>query len=307
MFGHIPGVAVGHTFADRYRLAVAGVHRPPVAGICGRASEGAESVVLSGGFVDDEDFGDTILYTGAGGRNVVTGRQVAPQSLNRTNLALATSQRLGLPVRVVRLVVGRDDRFYRYDGLYRVAEHFAETGRDGFRIWRFRLERAAETIYGPPREHGRVSEPGLFDAENEEDAPTGDEAPLRSVSTVSRVIHDTAVTREIKRLHGFRCQMCGERVETPTGPYAEAAHIWPLGRPHDGHDVVANVLCLCPNHHSAFDLYGVGIADDLSLVGLPGRLRTAKGHDVGAGYLRYRHTLFDAAQNDAADAARRAA
>ncbi len=301
-FGHIPGVPVGTRFADRTALRAAGVHRPPQAGICGTAAGGAESVLLAGGYVDDLDLGDMVLYTGAGGRDPSSKRQTANQSLNGPNLALATSQRLGVPVRVVRLVGERPDRVFRYDGLYRVADYFPAVGKDRFRIWRFRLERAAEVVYEAPAAPLLVAEPpGLFDVS------VGGEAPRRSVSTVSRVIRDTAVTREVKRLHALRCQMCGERVETPTGPYAEAAHVWPLGRPHDGPDVLANVLCLCPTHHAALDLYGVGIADDLSLVGVPGRLRTAKGHDVGAVYLRYRRTLFEAAQDEAADAARRAA
>ena len=56
-FGHVPGVAVGATFEDRVALAVAGVHRPRRAGICGRAGEGAESVILNCAFVDDVDEG----------------------------------------------------------------------------------------------------------------------------------------------------------------------------------------------------------------------------------------------------------
>ena len=28
---------------------------------------------------------------------------------------------------------------YRYDGLYTVEDYFADTGADGFRVWRFRL------------------------------------------------------------------------------------------------------------------------------------------------------------------------
>ena len=51
--------------------------------------------------------------------------------------------------------------------------------------------------------------------------------------------------------------MCGTRIESPSGPYAEAAHIKPLGRLEDGPDVAANILCLCPNHHKLLDSAGV--------------------------------------------------
>ena len=46
---------------------------------------------------------------------------------------------------------------------------------------------------------------------------------------------------------------CGERVSTPAGGYAEAAHITPLGIPHNGPDQPSNLLCLCPNCHRRFD------------------------------------------------------
>jgi len=41
--------------------------------------------------------------------------------------------------------------------------------------------------------------------------------------------------------------------EHPAGPYAEAAHIRALGLPHNGPDVLENLLCLCPNDHVRFD------------------------------------------------------
>ena len=142
-FGHVPGVAIGATFADRVALSVAGVHRPRRAGIWGRAKEGAESIILNCAFVDDVDQGATVLYTGSGARHPKTGRQIGDQTLTRFNLALAESARRRLPVRVSR---GAGDRVwhppvegYRYDGLYTVDDYFDAVGEDGYRIWRFRL------------------------------------------------------------------------------------------------------------------------------------------------------------------------
>jgi putative restriction endonuclease len=68
------------------------------------------------------------LYTGAGGNDPVTGKQIADQTLYQPgNAGLVTSQNRGLPVRVVRGAKG-DPAYspasgYRYDGLYRVADH----------------------------------------------------------------------------------------------------------------------------------------------------------------------------------------
>lgn len=301
MIGAIPGVEVGAWFPDRAALRAAGVHRPTQAGICGTEATGAESVVISGGYPDDDDRGDVVIYTGAGGQDV-GGRHVRNQTLARTNLALVTSLRLGLPVRVIRGahrdVYDAPPTGYRYDGLYRVERYWAETGVDDFRVWRFHLERQRDTtFYTLRRSASSVREtPTLFGA----DLLEPESAP-RIEASVSRIVRDTIVTREVKRLHGFRCQVCGVRVETPAGPYAEAAHIRPLGRPHDGPDTLGNVLCLCPTHHVAFDLYGIGIAEDLSLSGrLVGRLRTHPRHPLDRAQVRYRFAQFEAAQQDAA-------
>ena len=143
-FGEIPGVHPGAAYVDRRALAAAGVHRPLMAGICGTAHGGAESIVVNGGYVDDLDFGSELIYTGAGGNDTGTKKQIGDQSLeHRPNAALVTSELSALPVRTVRGHRG-DAAFspnagYRYDGLFRVTEHWLETGRDGFKICRFRL------------------------------------------------------------------------------------------------------------------------------------------------------------------------
>jgi putative restriction endonuclease len=100
--GEIPGVQLGASFASRRELYDAGVHRALQTGIVGSASNGAESIVLSGGYVDDQDLGDEIIYTGRGGRDPQSRRQIADQAFGGQNQALVTSCLQGLPVRVVR-------------------------------------------------------------------------------------------------------------------------------------------------------------------------------------------------------------
>jgi putative restriction endonuclease len=80
------------------KLSNAGVHRATQAGICGSGSLGAESIVVSGGYEDDEDFGRSIVYTGQGWRDPNTGRQIADQQLTRGNKALAVIAMTGFPI-----------------------------------------------------------------------------------------------------------------------------------------------------------------------------------------------------------------
>jgi putative restriction endonuclease len=267
-FGDVPDIKAGDEFATRLDLARSGVHRATQAGITGTASAGAESIVLSGGYVDDIDDGDRIVYTGHGGRDQNTKRQIADQYLTRGNRALARSEMESLPVRVTRSVPGNGPP-YRYDGLYLVVRHWHEIGRDGFRIYRFELA-AVEPLVVPDAAY-----------------PEGEKSPGRSIGISSRIVRDSKIARAVKDLYKHTCQMCGTCLETATGPYAEAAHIRPLGRPANGPDVMGNVLCLCPNHHVLFDKGAITIRNDFTLVGMPGQLLVEPRHQPQEESLQY--------------------
>ncbi len=143
IFGEIAGYPTGSTFENRADLSRSGVHRPTMAGICGTGKCGAESIVLSGGYEDDIDNGDVIIYTGQGGNDITTGEQTSDQTLTRGNQALQYSAVHGVPLRVIRGAKHKSpyspSNGLRYDGLYRVQKVWSERGESGFLIWRFRI------------------------------------------------------------------------------------------------------------------------------------------------------------------------
>ena len=294
-FGAIDGVPVGATFSDRVALSRAGVHRPTQPGISGSTDgEGADSIVLSGGYGDDAFDGETILYTGQGGRDAAANRQVRDQPWNAYNAALARSIVTGRPVRVARKVEADGERVYRYEGLYRVETHRRAEGQDGYAIWQYVLTRlpvAEARAWGETWPGDAAPTPLVTEGDDVPGIATDDPAAYgptpRTEVVVQRLVRDTPAARRVKRLHDHRCQLCGTRVDTPAGPYVEAAHVRPLGQPHDGPDVPENLLCLCPNCHVRFDLGAVAVADDGTLLGLPGTLRTVRGHRVDAAHLAY--------------------
>jgi predicted restriction endonuclease len=115
--------------------------------------------------------------------------------------------------------------------------------------------------------------------------------------TTERIVRTTQVVRNVKQLHRSHCQICGETIETPGGSYAEGAHIQPLGRPHDGPDVEANVICLCPSDHVRFDYGAIVLTEDLTIVdALTGRalgtVRSAPGHVIDPAYIRHHRGRF---------------
>ncbi|XP_002976443.2 histone-lysine N-methyltransferase, H3 lysine-9 specific SUVH4 [Selaginella moellendorffii] len=150
--GPVPGVEVGDIFFFRIAMCIVGLHRQTQAGIDTiRPNENkfgeliACSLVLSGGYEDDVDSGETFTYTGQGG-NAYHGdkRQYRDQELVKGNLGLANSCKYDVPVRVTRGCLDSKSpsgKIYSYDGLYRVTHFWAETGMSGFRVFKYSLER----------------------------------------------------------------------------------------------------------------------------------------------------------------------
>ncbi|GHH22980.1 YDG/SRA domain-containing protein [Streptomyces lanatus] len=282
----MPNVPVGQEYATRRLAHEAGVHRLLQAGICGTKKKGAESIVVSGGYKDDEDYGSVIIYTGHGGQDSAK-KQVSHQTLDDSgNAALVTSYLEGLPVRVIR---GKHDSpyapasGYRYDGLYRVTNHGRKLGIDGFLIWQFRLEvyDGAPTPQVARQQELRVTPPAPADSGAA--AVRGNKASERVTSTVQRIVRSNAVKRQVKDWQDNRCQICDLRIEVPGGSYSEGAHIQALGSPYNGPYTPSNVLCLCPNCHVMLDAGAIVLGDDLAVIRggeVVGTLRTHPRHAI---------------------------
>jgi predicted restriction endonuclease len=147
----------------------------------------------------------------------------AGQQLVTRNKALAENHLNGIPIRVHRgqaHVPDMPEGFrYRYDGLYHFARYWQERGKDRFTIWRFRLQKASVAEYAAEVVDTRPSE------SIKAVLPGGNTAPSRRLSKITRVVRCSSVGDWLKQLHDFTCQICGTRLETPAGPYAETCHI----------------------------------------------------------------------------------
>ena len=289
VFGQIEGISIGSSWSTRIEVAKSGVHKPTMNGISGTEKEGADSIVVSGGYEDDEDFGNELIYTGTGGYDVADGKQIADQNFENTNnAALIKSQLEGLPVRVVRGSNGNPSYApktgYRYDGLFQVTDHWSETGKSGFKVCRYRLKQI---------DSSEVIQPFVF---NRAKAPIGEMNPSRIKSITTRTVRSTAISEYVKKLYSYKCQICEIALPIPKGFVSEGAHIRALGKPHNGPDIVENVLCLCPNHHSLLDLGGIYINNDFEVRDLKGLhigiVGLDKSHKVDPIYTEYHRRLW---------------
>jgi len=280
IFGNIENIDVGQIFENREMLSKARIHGPTMAGIWGRESEGACSIVLSGGYEDDIDELDYIFYTGQGGQDIPGGKQVADQEFVRGNKALMLSCKYSLPIRVTRgyQIKNGPTKGYRYDGLYCVNKFERVKGKSGYYICRFHLSSEKQI--------------DILEKEIKPNLKPDYKRADRAATTVSRIKRDVSLSENIKEIYGYKCQVCNVYLKTPYGAIAIGAHIKGLGKPHNGPDVIENMICLCPNHHEQFDDHGFYIDSETSEIkGLEGydgkKITLNKKHNIEKSFLKY--------------------
>ncbi|NJW54158.1 YDG/SRA domain-containing protein [Salinimicrobium oceani] len=171
IFGNPDGVKEGTWYPDRASLIGAGLHRNTIAGIDGNGTEGAAAIVISGGYEDDVDYGDEIIYTGHGGNDPSTGKQIAHQCWDDPgNHGLVTSHKKKLPVRVIRgwkhNSIFSPKSGYSFDGLYHVVDYSEKLGKSGFKICQFKLEKLE-----PNKESLQIKEGTMVQLEASEREP----------------------------------------------------------------------------------------------------------------------------------------
>jgi putative restriction endonuclease len=284
---HLPitppsAVPIGTVFASRMEVRKAGLHPPPMAGIY-PAGDGAraESIVISGGYKDDKDYGEVIIYTGQGGQE--NGRQVRDQEIKAGNKALVRAQNDGTPVRVIR-GSGGDSKFspssgFRYDGLFEIRDHWFTPSEDGPLVIQFELiavdHRAQSTV---------------ITSDGSPTSPPGNLIPDRREKFYRSLVRDQSNVDWIKNLYDNTCQVCRIKLMTDAGAISIAAHIQGLGKPHNGPDVIENMLCLCHNCHAIFDSGAFYINNDCRTISW---LQLPEGGDTSA----YSNELFSKPQH----------
>lgn len=115
--------------------------------------------------------------------------------------------------------------------------------------------------------------------------------PRRAVYTESRIVRDTKKAIAVKQSHNFRCQLCGETIILKNDKkYAEAHHLKPLGRPHNGPDSEDNLICVCPNHHTMLDYGAVELDRE--------KLQHIDGHRINPEFIEYHNNIICALHSD---------
>lgn len=151
--GVVPGVEIGDIFFFRMEMCLVGLHSQSMAGIDYMVLRGegeedplAISIVSSGGYNDEAEDPDILIYSGHGGNinSMSKDKQVSDQKLVRGNLALERSLHRANEVRVIRGVkdvISPTSKVYVYDGLYRIQESWVDKGKSNCNIFKYKMIR----------------------------------------------------------------------------------------------------------------------------------------------------------------------
>lgn len=150
--GAAPGIEIGDIFYFRMELCIAGLHAPSMAGIDYMVlKNGAEdepvavSIVSSGGYDDNVEDKDVLIYTGHGGNFSSKDKVATDQKLERGNLALDKSFRRGNEIRVIRglkdVVNNSTVKIYLYDGLYSIEDSWIDKAKSGASSFKYKMVR----------------------------------------------------------------------------------------------------------------------------------------------------------------------
>ncbi len=175
---------------------------------------------------------------------------------------------------------------------YELTTNMNQHKLDVLRGGRYQVNQEEE---GAERGRGRGESEGSSEAVDQVEQVSDLRPPERTEASVSRIIRNTTLAKGLKRRYEYTCQVCDEyRLRTLSDRYAEAHHIQPLGEPHNGPDVAANILVLCPNHHADLDYGLIEIEPDTLTIHSTYQdlvddttLTLAETHEINEAYLEY--------------------
>lgn len=107
--------------------------------------------------------------------------------------------------------------------------------------------------------------------------------PKRKAIMVDSITRNQTLVKRIKQLREHICQICSEKLNLGQNTYySEVHHIKPLGKPHNGVDVIENMICVCPNCHKKLDYASIGINFE--------NIIQIHGHEIGMEYVEYHNS-----------------
>ena len=114
---------------------------------------------------------------------------------------------------------------------------------------------------------------------------TNDQAE-RKPRNIDSIIRNQTFVRQVKRLRNNTCQIYSIKLQIgPNSYYSEIHQIRPLGKPHNGPDILSNMICVCPNCHVNLD-YGFSKIDKTTIIDIA-------NHSIASQHIDYHNSRVE--------------
>ena len=111
-----------------------------------------------------------------------------------------------------------------------------------------------------------------------------DEETIRIRRELDIILRRKHLVGKIKNLYNNTCQLCSTQLEIGGNKYySEVHHIIPLGKPHNGKDILENMICVCPNCHIQLDYKAMPLSIE--------SFKEIK-HKIAAEYITFHNSLI---------------
>lgn len=117
-----------------------------------------------------------------------------------------------------------------------------------------------------------------------EDKNDNEENAIRITREIEIILRKKNLVEKIKQLYNKTCQLCGTRIVIGENKYySEVHHIIPLGKPHNGLDVIENMMCVCPNCHIELDFKAIPLSKNILKL---------NRHSISSKSIEYHNSLY---------------
>lgn len=149
-----------------------------------------------------------------------------------------------------------------------------------------------EVTYYPKIRDSKVSGPigyGIKEKEEDNDQDYLIPPDRREVKSYPKIRKSRIVLR-VKEAKKYECEICFKAPELPNSrKIVHGHHMQPLGAEHEGHDVIENILVVCPNCHVLCDQFAILLPDSLADPSMP-------KYETRLKYIQYHNEQYERKQ-----------
>ena len=116
------------------------------------------------------------------------------------------------------------------------------------------------------------------------------EETTRKLREINQINRNKRIVNILKLHYDYKCQICNTHLDLHSQEkYIEVHHLKPLGAPHNGPDIIENMIVVCPNCHVLLDYKSIQISLE--------SIKIKEPHIIDLQYLIYQNSILKSNYN----------